>query len=206
MTQRCRQRQGLILAQEERFGQFGPVAGRHVVERSQPTALQSPDVVALTWQTLNQLFLQTMQTAMGFYTILDAIVMLIVAVIIANTLLMAVFERIREMGILAALGMKGHQIMQMFLFEAALLGLAGIGVGVILGSAGVLWLANVGIPIGEAAATTSTIALGGVMHARFVPTTFAWLALWTFIITLLASIYPAWFAARLEPVQALHGK
>ncbi len=169
-------------------------------------ALQSPAVVALTWRTLNQLFLQTMQTAMSFYTILDAIVMLIVAVIIANTLLMAVFERIREMGILAALGMKGRQIMQMFLFEAAILGLAGIGLGVVIGSVGVLWLANVGIPIGEAAATTSNIALGGVMHARFVPTTFAWLALWTFIITLLASIYPAWFAARLEPVQALHGK
>ena len=34
--------------------------------------------------------------------------------------------------------------------------------------------------------------------------TFAWLALWTFIIALLASLYPAWFAARLEPVEALH--
>lgn len=169
-------------------------------------ALQSPGIVALPWQALNQLFLQTMQTALRFYTVLDAIVMLIVAVIIANTLLMAVFERIREMGILAALGMKGRQIMQMFLFEAAILGLAGISVGILLGSLGVLWLARVGIPIGDAAATTTTIALGGVMHARFVPTTFAWLALWTFVITLLASLYPAWFAARLEPVQALHGQ
>src|SRR4029078_3522996 len=84
-------------------------------------ALQSPGLIALPWQTLNQLFLQTMQTALGFYTVLDAIVMLIVAVIIAHTLLMAVFERIREMGILAALGMKGRQLMQMFLFEAAIL-------------------------------------------------------------------------------------
>ena len=50
--------------------------------------------------------------------------MLIVAVLIANTLLMAVFERVREMGILAALGMKGRQIMGMFLFEAAILALA----------------------------------------------------------------------------------
>jgi ABC-type lipoprotein release transport system permease subunit len=37
-----------------------------------------------------------------------------------------------------------------------------------------------------------------------VPVTFAWLALWTLIIALLASLYPAWFAARLEPVDALH--
>ncbi len=169
-------------------------------------ALQSPDTVALTWQTLNQVFLQTMQTAMGFYTILDGIVMLVVAVIIANTLLMAVFERIREMGILAALGMKGRQIMQMFLFEAAILGLVGIAVGLVLGTAGVLWLARVGIPLSDATASSTNIALSGVMHAQFVPTTFAWLALWTLVITLLAALYPAWFAARLEPVEALHGK
>ena len=67
-----------------------------------------------------------------FYVILYGIVMLIVAVIIANTLLMAVFERIREMGILAALGMKGRQIMLMILLEAAILGLVGIVVGIVL--------------------------------------------------------------------------
>lgn len=168
------------------------------------SALQSPGVTALTWRTLNQVFLETMSTAMSFYTILDAIVMLIVAVIIANTLLMAVFERIREMGILAALGMKGGQIMQMFLFEATILGLGGIIVGVILGSGAVAYLATVGLSLGDAAAAASNIALRSTIYARFVPGTFAILALWTLIITLLASLYPAWFAARLEPVTALH--
>ena len=130
--------------------------------------------------------------------------MLIVAVVIANTLLMAVFERIREMGILAALGMKGRQIMLMFLFEAATLGLAGIVVGVGLGSAGVWYLATVGIYIGDIASTVNSFALGTTMYGRFVPDTFASLSLWTLVIILLASLYPAWFAARLEPVEALH--
>src|SRR6185503_7996886 len=91
----------------------------------------------------------TMEVSMSFYTLLDAIIMVIVAVIIANTLLMAVFERIREMGILAALGMKGRQIMLMFLLEAATLGIAGVVVGVVLGLAGVAYLATVGLYIGE---------------------------------------------------------
>ncbi len=52
--------------------------------------------------------------------------MLVVAVVIANTLLMSVFERIREMGILASLGMKGRQIMTMILIEAVILGVIGI--------------------------------------------------------------------------------
>ena len=68
---------------------------------------------------------------MSFYVILDFIVILIVAVIIVNTLLMSVFERVREMGILAALGMKGGQIRLMFLLEAATLGLMGIAVGIV---------------------------------------------------------------------------
>jgi ABC-type lipoprotein release transport system permease subunit len=168
-------------------------------------ALAGPTVNALTWQTMNAFFLETMQTAMSFYYILDGIVMLIVAVIVANTLLMAVFERIREMGILAALGMKGRQLMQMMLFQAAILSLFGIVVGIGLGVAGVMLLAQVGIPTGDMATVASNMAIGEVLRARLVPDQIVWLSIWTLIVALLASLYPAWFAARLEPVKALHG-
>jgi ABC-type lipoprotein release transport system permease subunit len=168
-------------------------------------ALRGPDLTVLTWSDLNQVFVQTMQTGMSFYLILDLIVMLIVAVIIANTLLMSVFERLREMGILTALGMKGRDLLQMFLIEAAGLGLAGIAIGIALGSAGVGYLATAGIPIGDqmAAVGGSSVALGTTLYARFVPGTFAALSLAMLLMVLLASLYPAWYAARLEPVEAL---
>lgn len=172
-----------------------PVAGQ----------LAGPAVHALTWQELNAFFIETMDTAMSFYVLLDGIVMLIVAVIVANTLLMAVFERIREMGILAALGMKGRHIMQMMLMEAAILALLGIAIGIGLGVAGVNLLAQIGIPTGDMAIVAGNMAIGEVMRARFVPEQIAGLSLWTLIVALLASLYPAWFAARLEPVKALHG-
>jgi ABC-type lipoprotein release transport system permease subunit len=167
-------------------------------------ALSSPGVQTLTWRDLNAYLLETMGTAMSFYVIIDAIIMLIVAVIVANTLLMAVFERIREMGILAALGMKRRQITQMMIFEAAIIALAGVVLGGLLGSLAVLYLTQNGFFYGDNAAVVGNMAVSAVLYARFEPVTFTWLAVWTLIIALLASLYPAWFAARLEPVDALH--
>jgi ABC-type lipoprotein release transport system permease subunit len=199
------------LGKAQAFARTGQRASAIVVLLNQQSdtdkvasAIQGSGVVTFTWRDSNQFVLQTVQTAMSFYVILDGIVMLIVAVIIANTLLMAVFERIREIGILAALGMKGRQIMLMFLFEALILGLAGVVVGFALGSVGVVYLSRVGIPLGEAASVAgSNFALGSTMYAHFVPVTFIWLSVWTLAFVLLASLYPARFAARQEPVDAL---
>lgn len=168
-------------------------------------AVSGPGLTVPTWSDLNKFFVDTMQTALSFYAILDGIVILIVAVIIVNTLLMSVFERFREMGILAALGMKGRQIQLMFLLEAATLGLIGIVVGIVIGAAGVAYLATSGIPIGDkmAAVAGSNFALGATMYGRFDANSFINLSLATLIVVLLASLYPAWYAARLEPVDAL---
>ena len=165
--------------------------------------LQRPGLTALTWRELNQVFLELMSLSVGFYYVMDAIVILVVAVVIANTLLMAVFERIREMGILAALGMKGRQIMLMFLLEAATLGIAGVVVGIALGLAGVGYLATAGLYIGDISSAAGNVPISSTIHGRFAFDVFAWLSFWTLVIILLASLYPAWFAARREPAEAL---
>mgnify|MGYP005845571589 CR=1 FL=1 len=162
---------------------------------------------ALSWRDLNQVLLQTLEWVFSFYYVLDMIVMAIVAIIIANTLLMAVFERFREVGILGALGMKGRQIMAMFLIEALLLGIGGVIVGVVLGSAGVAYFATNGLNLGdEVASAAGAVALGSTVHFRFVPDVIAGLSLAILGIILVASLYPAWFAARQEPAVALRAQ
>jgi ABC-type lipoprotein release transport system permease subunit len=163
--------------------------------------LAGPEVEVLTWQDMNQLLLTSTEMAAGFINLINLIVLAVVAVFIANTLLMSVFERTREMGILAALGMKGRQIMSMFLLEASTLGLIGIALGIVFGGLGVAYLATVGLQIGDVGSTG--IALGETIYARFSPGGAVSLSIASLIITLLASLYPAWFAARLEPIDAL---
>jgi len=170
------------------------------------TALRAPGRSVLTWRDLNQVLLQTMDASAIFLNMMNLVVLAVVAVVIANTLLMAVFERRREMGILSALGMKGRQILAMFVLEASTLGIAGIILGLLVGGLGVVYLANVGLPIGEAAAAgeaSDVITYGSILYARFAPSAWTELSIASLVITLLASLYPAWLAARLEPIEAL---
>jgi len=167
-------------------------------------ALRAPGYTVLTWREMNQVILQAIQAGMGMLYILYLVVLLVVAVVIANTLLMSVFERIREMGILSALGMKGREILLMFLVEAGILGAVGVVLGVILGSLGVFYMSKVGLHIGDMATmTTVSAAYSDTMYARFAPAETIAVAIAAMVIILLASLYPARFAARLQPVDAL---
>jgi ABC-type lipoprotein release transport system permease subunit len=170
------------------------------------SALHAPGLELLTWRDLNQLMVEGMNQAMGFLYLIYLIVLAIVAVVVANTLLMSVFERTREMGILAALGMKGRQIMMMFVLESATLGAIGVILGVLLGSLGVYYLATKGIYLGDidmADVVSADIAFGETIYARFQWADTAVLSAVCWIIMLLASLYPAWFATRKEPIDAL---
>ena len=78
------------------------------LSNSVAAALTTPGYQVLTWQTMNDLVLETEQLANGYMILIYLIVLAITATVIVNTLIMAVYERTREIGILAAIGMKGR--------------------------------------------------------------------------------------------------
>jgi ABC-type antimicrobial peptide transport system permease subunit len=109
------------------------------------------------------------------------------------------------MGILASLGMKQRQIMLMVLLEAVILSLIGIAIGLVLGLGSVAYLSSVGFNLGEdTAGLMENMAMGSRLYPAMAPDQFLILSLLMLAIVTLVSVYPAWVAARMEPVEALH--
>jgi ABC-type lipoprotein release transport system permease subunit len=166
-------------------------------------ALQGNNYKILTWREQNAFVTQFEDYANAFFIILYLIVLGITATVVTNTLVMAVFERTREIGILSAIGMKGRGIMAQFLAEAALLATGGVILGLVIGGAAVAYFTVYGIYIGDYG--ISGVLFEDHIYAHLTLQNMTNLAVLTYIITLIASLYPARLAARLEPVEALHG-
>ncbi len=168
-------------------------------------ALSTPAYQIVTWQKMNEFILQTEQFANAYMLVLYLIVLAITATVVVNTLVMAVFERTREIGILAAIGMKSRRIMALFLTEAGLLALAGIAFGLVLGWLLCAYFARHGFYIGNVG-LSSNFLLGDTIYAYLTWEDTLNLTIVAFAVTVAASLYPALLAARLEPIEALHGK
>jgi ABC-type lipoprotein release transport system permease subunit len=164
-----------------------------------------PGLRVYTWEELNKLILDSVETGIFFYYILYGIVFLAVAVIIANTLLMSVFSRAREIGILGSLGMNRRQITLLFLIEGILLAILGVIFGWILGLGLVAYMTYVGITYpAEVVTMVEGFVMGTTIYGGFAWGEFIALSLMLLVIVSLVSLYPAWYAARMEPVEALH--
>jgi ABC-type antimicrobial peptide transport system permease subunit len=131
-----------------------------------------------------------------------AILFFISAATIVNTMLMAVMERFRELGMLMSLGMKGREVMLMVLLEAVSIGVAGGAAGAIIGGIVSYALSRTGIPLGHAMDNVA-FPIGDTLRV-----TFLWYAplvafLFGLIMTILSALWPAAKASRLSPTEAL---
>jgi len=166
-------------------------------------ALQASNYEVLPWQRMNELILQWEEMANSYMVFFYLIVLAITATVIINTLIMAVFERTREIGILAAIGMKGRRIMAMFLAESSLLAVGGIIMGLILGGLVVAYFTRYGFYIGDFGVTG--VLFNDTIRAKLTLQDTINLSILALVVTLLAGLYPAVLASRMEPVDALRG-
>jgi putative ABC transport system permease protein len=139
-----------------------------------------------------------MMSAFGF------VILLIAGVGILNLLLMAVFECTREIGIMAAMGMKSWETLLLFLFEGAFIGLLGAVAGCVVGGLINLCLGQVGLPWAAGEYSELTALMGDRIYFHVGWGLLLSRGLTVLIIAALAALYPSWQASRREPAEALH--
>jgi ABC-type lipoprotein export system ATPase subunit/ABC-type lipoprotein release transport system permease subunit len=176
-----------------------------VVRASDETAvsavLEAAEALGLQAQSLGVILeianrvLAVMQALLGS---VGGLALLVATLGVANTMMMAIYERTREIGVLKALGARNREVRRMFTADAVLLGFIGGVLGLILGTLlgrlvdwiGHLYLAKEGVTgIGQLSIVPPWLAIGALIFAAFVG--------------VLGGFYPAARAARLDPVEAL---
>jgi len=166
-------------------------------------ALSSDQLQVKTYLEMNDMILQMEEFSRSYMIVIYLIVLAITATVIVNTLIMSVFERTREIGILSAIGMKGSRIMSMFFLESGFLALGGIIAGLLLGGAMVYYASTVGFYFGDVGATD--LLIGERIYAYLQVNDAIVVTILAFVVAILAALYPAILAARLEPVEAMRG-
>ncbi len=137
--------------------------------------------------------------------IFSVVIVMIAGIGILNLLLMAIYERTREIGLLGAMGLKPRQIATTFILEGALIGAVGVIAGVAIGLMTNLSLMQVGMDYSQFAGVTEYMALiSGKVYPTLGTDKLFGRAITILVIAAFAALIPAMIASRREPSEALH--
>lgn len=200
-----------IMRREDILSQIGVVISddrqREAVRARVAEALTVGDIEVLTWDQIIPELLGFIEIDDAFAYIYAIVFFIVVAFGIVNTLLMAVLERTRELGLLSALGLAPGQIGRLIFYETLILAVLALGFGYLLGYGGHLYLHEVGIDLRElygdnidvaGVTVTETMLRSEVRPGKWIAS-----AAMIFGLILCSALYPAWRATRLDPVEAM---
>ncbi len=160
-------------------------------------------LTAVPWQ--DNFFLTYLPFATVAMGSILLVIMLIAALVILNTMLMAVVERTHEIGIIKSMGMRNGGVVALILVEATYIGLLGVFIGGLIGSGLSLLAQNTGLNFTRMMEKMEfEIAFfSPIIYPKFTLGILAGAAIFCLATTLFAAIYPARKASQMEPVDAL---
>lgn len=160
-------------------------------------------LTAVPWQ--DNFFMSYMPFASFVFGGILLIIMLIAALVILNTMLMAVLERTHEIGIIKSMGMRNRGVVGLILIESTYIGLLGVLIGGSIGSGLTILAQNTGLDFTKMMEKMEfEIALwSGVIYPKFTLGILLGAVVFGLVTTLVAAFYPARKAAQMEPVEAL---
>ena len=115
---------------------------------------------------------------------------------------MSIYERIYEFGVLSAIGTSRREVISLVLLEALFLGIISSLIGLVIGAIANYYFSINGLPLGEM--EFSGVMFGnGNLYTELATHQFIFLPLYVILLTLITAIYPALFASRIIPTEAL---
>ena len=175
----------------------------HAVFSSLKAALPPDQFEVLTWRELLPFQMAYLRILDGFIWIWYLVVFVAMGFGIVNTTLMAVFERIREFGLMKSLGMKPWWILREVLTESFLLLITGMIIGNVLSFLSIYLLSANGIDLSALAAGAEYAGMSRVIYPALQIKDVLVSNMMVMILGLVVSAYPATKAARFTPVEAL---
>lgn len=161
--------------------------------------LPSSEFEAVPWHALSDFYNKTVELFKKQVHVVRVIIGLIIILTISNTLTMTVLERTTEIGTSLAIGLRRATIIQLFIIEGGLIGLVGGFIGLLAGFALGSIISAIGIPMPPAPGMAHGYTAGIVISPQLAIDAF----ILAIVTTLLASIFPAWKAGRMNIVDAL---
>jgi ABC-type lipoprotein release transport system permease subunit len=160
-----------------------------------------------TWREILPAIAQMIDFTRSVMVVFGFIMYIGAGLLIMNSTLMMVFERIREFGVMKAIGLRPQQLLALVLFETFWMSLAAGIVGIAAGAPLTLWVGKVGIDLTSFAPdglSVSGTVMDPVMYARLTPEAIFIPFAMLFLIAFLSALYPALKAAIIEPVKAIY--
>lgn len=179
-----------------------PMKAHEVAQRVRNTLGYS----TVTWYESQQFFFEALKQEKVAMFIILMFIILVAAFNITSTLIMVVMEKKRDIGILRTLGVSAGSIIVLFMIEGLYIGLSGTLIGVVLGTLFSFYIN----PIAEFIAWMLDVDLFNsvIYHFDHIPVSIsgadiAFITVSAVALTFLSTLYPAWSASRLDPVDAL---
>jgi ABC-type antimicrobial peptide transport system permease subunit len=160
--------------------------------------------LAETWKEIapELALLQEMYGSMLY--VLLVIIMLALVFGIVNTMLMAVLERFKELGMLMAVGMTKLRVFSMVLLETLYLGVIGAPFGLLAGWLTISYYTNVGVDLSNYSEGLEAFGYSSILYPYVEGSAYITVTIGVIITAFIGAIYPAWKAIKLNPVEALH--
>lgn len=159
-------------------------------------------LIVKSWRDYAQALIKDSQSDRFFFNIIIGILMLIAVATIMSTMYMSVYERIREIGTLRAIGWFSKDIYKLFIYESLIIGVAGSFVGLLFGGIPTLYMMFIGVDYSQAGELISVPIFKLTSHPLW--TDLIWAFLVGILSTFIGGFFPARKARKMAIVDALN--